>query len=143
MNTNRSRAILRIPPPPFRRGRPKAKATSTVVPPTALHLLSATVVDFSGSDAVVELVFDNTADDPLVNVEVAQGTNWTATIEDYAFGGNASLEQASFNTVTLFMGNQGLSSGGNRISYLASPADIVTASGRVLAAFSDHVLGGL
>jgi hypothetical protein len=134
--------MLRIPAiPTFIRHR-----RANVVPPVPvepLNLVSATIVDFSGSDATVELVFDNTADDPLMNVDVAEGTNWTATIEDYLFGGNASLEQSAFNTVTLFMGNQGLSSGGNRISYLASPADIVTASGRVLAAFSDHVLGGL
>jgi hypothetical protein len=133
-----------ITPSPHRKRRSRKQVTKTDPPPvTPLHLVSATVVDFTGSDAIVSLVFDNVADDPLVNVDGAQGTNWVATIEDYLFGGNTSLEQAAFNTITLFMGNQGLSSGGNRISYLATPADIVTASGRTLAAFSDHVLGGL
>lgn len=131
-----------IPAPP-RKGRKRKQIAASESPSTPLVLLSATIVSYEGSDAIVELIFDATADDPIVDIESALGTNWTATIEDFLFGGNTPLEQTTYHTVTLYMGNAGDSAGTNRISYAATPADIVTASGRTLAAFSDRALTGL
>ncbi|MFT3785028.1 MAG: hypothetical protein QM770_02530 [Tepidisphaeraceae bacterium] len=123
-----------------RRHASRRGAATSPTPAGALQLLSATVVSFEGSDAGVELVFDATPDDPIVNIESANPTQWTGTIDGYLFAGNSPLELASYNTVTLYMGNQGESSGPNQLSYAADPADIETASGRKLGAFADRPL---
>ncbi len=100
-------------------------------------LVSATVVAFQGSDMQVELVFDNDAGDPLVDIETAATSNWTASFEGNGFIVTGPLEQTAFNTVVLYMGATG-DAEGNVLNYAALPSDIGTQSGRMLAAFADR-----
>jgi hypothetical protein len=123
--------MIRLPPPLFRK-RP------TPPPTEALTLLSATIVDYSESDAIVELVFDTTAADPLVGIESADYTKWTARIEGLQFVGSSPLESAAFNTVMLYLGNAGDAAGLNILNYAAGPSDIEDAQGRKLAAIDGY-----
>lgn len=127
--------MLKIFPPMYRRRKLRLNSTSIPEPVGNLQLLSATLLDFSGADALVKLVFDTTESDPLMNLAAAAPAQWTATINGYAFVGN-TLEESSFAIVLLYLGNAGEALGANVINYAADPSDILDASGRALPALS-------
>jgi hypothetical protein len=79
------------------------------------------------------LVFDTTAEDPLV-ADPLDPEKWAGTYEGGAFTSYAA-EVVAFDRVTVTLQGSAGPGGASTVSYAADPSDVRDASGRELAAF--------
>jgi hypothetical protein len=118
--------------------RRRRQVVSADPPPAALQVIGVEGVFYDEPILSFTLVFNTTADDPLV-ADVLDPENWSAVYQGVAF---TSLDASvtAFDRVLALVQVDAPAPGADSVSYAADPADVRDAGGRVLAAFSDFPL---
>ena len=128
--------MLIIPPPPFRKGQPKAKAAKTA-PPAGLMLVDTTGPSEVGSqDIEIGLLFDVTEEAPLASVVGADPTKWWARWNQRRYRGY-SIVNSDFNLLLVQLSPELDEDGEQIVAYDNNPSDVADVLGRNLSAFAD------
>jgi hypothetical protein len=130
--------MIAIPPPDYRRKYPPVRRVKPKYGPrpSALSLIAVTDIEETAGDLECVLVFDTTAEHPLASVAGADPQKWTMRYDGKKWMGILLTNQA-YNTLALYMAEQGPEAGPDVISYAAGPSDIGDTLGRQLGAVVD------
>ena len=123
--------MLIVPPIPFlHRRRLRVKRAPVV---TELELLAVENIDAPGPEISYDLVFNTSAEFPLLPTTSANPEQWIVRYNNMLWLG-AGFSDDAFDRIRMYAFANGAETGPNAIVYLADPSDIGDTRGRWLAA---------
>jgi hypothetical protein len=131
-----------LPAPPLfprKRNRPNTRPTRRPPAPAALQVVAVENLNYDEPLLSFTLVFNTTAEDPLVAEPPLDPLNWSAVYQGVGFS-SLDASVTGFDRVLVLVQVDAPAPGVDSVSYAAAPADVRDTGGRVLASFSDFPL---
>jgi hypothetical protein len=116
------------------RRRRRQAASSPTTAPVALQVMGVENVAYDEPLLSFTLVFNTTAEDPLV-ADTLDPMNWSAVYQGVGYYGY-DANVVAFDRIDVIVQADAPTPGADAVAYAADPADVSDTGGRVLAAFS-------
>jgi hypothetical protein len=129
--------LLRQGPIIFRKRSRRTRPPRAAVP-AALQVVGVEGVSYDEPVLSFTLVFNTTAEEPLV-ADTLDAEKWSGAWQGGGMGG-LSADVVAFDRIAITLQGTAGPGGASTVSYAADPSDVSDTSGRELAAFSDFPL---
>jgi hypothetical protein len=108
-------------------------------PPAGLAVVGVNAVSVIGPELEMNVVFNTTASDPMVDPTAADPTKWTARYQGQKYVGSL-IAGGDFDFLYLQLTPIGAEAGPDILNYANAPSDVSDSLGRFLAAFAGFAL---